>query len=248
MSAPARLSADPAAGATASPAAAHRSTGRFAGLPEPARRWLSYAIAPGQPPADRVLLAMHGTIRLGRWREFTARELISTDPAYLWSARSNIAGLPVRGYDRYSGGVGRSRWWLAGLVPVLSARGREVTLSAQGRLAAELVLLPSSLVSARWSALDADRACYHVSTGGPTHQVQLVVDACGAARRVSLPRWGNPDGTGFRQLTFTVDMAGELAHGGFRLPSSIEAAWYEHGRPVGGEPFFRATLDAVTFR
>jgi hypothetical protein len=44
-----------------------------AGLPEPARRWLTHAIAPGTPLWQTVELSMHGQIRLGAWRPFTAR-------------------------------------------------------------------------------------------------------------------------------------------------------------------------------
>ena len=36
------------------------------GLPEPARRWLSHAIAPGTPLWSSVELTMNGQIKLGR--------------------------------------------------------------------------------------------------------------------------------------------------------------------------------------
>jgi hypothetical protein len=39
-------------------------------LPEPARRWLTHAIAPGVPLARSVELSMRGEIRLGGWRSF----------------------------------------------------------------------------------------------------------------------------------------------------------------------------------
>ena len=37
-------------------------------LPEPARRWLVHAIAPGTPLWQTVELSMRGEIRLGAWR------------------------------------------------------------------------------------------------------------------------------------------------------------------------------------
>jgi len=49
-----------------------------AGLPEPARRWLSHAIAPGTPLWSRAELTMRGHIKLGRWRPFTARQVTGT--------------------------------------------------------------------------------------------------------------------------------------------------------------------------
>src|SRR5438067_4432369 len=100
------------------------------GLPEPARRWLGHAIAPGTPLCSSVELTMHGQIRLGRWRPFTARQVLAPPDGYLWAARVRLAGLPVTGYDRLGPGAGEMRWRLLGLLPVLNESGSDVTRSA----------------------------------------------------------------------------------------------------------------------
>ncbi|GAA0340997.1 hypothetical protein NE235_36185 [Actinoallomurus spadix] len=46
-------------------------------LPGPVRRWLCHAIRPGAPLFERVRLDMHGHIRIGRWRRFTAHQFDS---------------------------------------------------------------------------------------------------------------------------------------------------------------------------
>ena len=79
-------------------------------LPEPARRWLGHAIAPGTPLWSSVELTMHGQIKLGRWRPFTARQVLTPPDGYLWAARTRLAGLPVTGYDRLASGGGEMRW------------------------------------------------------------------------------------------------------------------------------------------
>jgi hypothetical protein len=76
------------------------------GPPEPARRWLSHAIAPGTPLWDRPELTMHGQIKLGRWRPFTARQVLTPPGGYVWAAKTRLAGLPVTGYDRLASGAG----------------------------------------------------------------------------------------------------------------------------------------------
>ena len=48
-----------------------------ADLPEPARRWLVHAIAPGTPLWHSVTLTMRGEIRIGAWRSFTATQVIA---------------------------------------------------------------------------------------------------------------------------------------------------------------------------
>ena len=88
------------------------------GLPEPARRWLSHAIAPGTPLWSSVELTMHGQIKLGRWRPFTARQVLTPPDGYIWAARTRLAGLPVTGYDRLGSGGGEMRWRLMRLIPV----------------------------------------------------------------------------------------------------------------------------------
>lgn len=45
----------------------------LAALPEPARRHLAQAIAPGTPLALSARLRMRGSIRVGRWLAFRAR-------------------------------------------------------------------------------------------------------------------------------------------------------------------------------
>ena len=61
------------------------------GLPEPARRWLSHAIAPGTPLWGSVELTMHGQIKLGRWRPFTARQVLTPPDGYIWAATAVVA-------------------------------------------------------------------------------------------------------------------------------------------------------------
>ena len=67
----------------------------ISGLPEPAHRWLCHAIAPGTPLWSSVELTMHGRIKLGRWRPFTARQVLSPPGGYTWAATARLAGLPV---------------------------------------------------------------------------------------------------------------------------------------------------------
>jgi hypothetical protein len=77
--------------------------------PEPARRWLTHAIAPGTPLWPTVELSMRGQIRLGAWRPFTARQVLTPPRGFIWAATACLFGVPVIGFDRLSGHtVGKS--------------------------------------------------------------------------------------------------------------------------------------------
>ncbi|MFG2090540.1 MULTISPECIES: DUF6544 family protein [unclassified Spirillospora] len=215
-------------------------------LPAPARRWLNHAIRAGTPLRGAALLEMRGRIRLGAWwPSFHATQILSPPSGFVWAATAHAAGLTVRGYDRYSGGKGEMRWRLMGAVPVMSAKGPDISLSAAGRLASEFVFVPAVALSpaVRWEPVDDQRARAHVAIAGRDHAVTLTVAPDGALRVVSLPRWGSPGNGPFREHPFSVIVEEEAAFGGYTIPSTVSAGWsWGSERQPAGE-FIRFTLD-----
>jgi hypothetical protein len=229
------------------PATARFDPATLEHLPEPAHRWLTHAIAPGTPLARTAEFGMHGQIRLGNaWRDFTALQVLVPDAGFVWAARTRVAGLPVTGYDSYLGEAGVMRWAVFG-VPVMRASGSSVSRSAADRLAAESVLLPTSLVDATWRmGHDADSAEYIRSFPGgfARAHVTIRVAADGRLLGVNLRRWGNPDGRAFREHVFDVTFDGECTYGGITVPDGIHASWLDSVGPPN--EFFRAHIEAMT--
>jgi hypothetical protein len=227
-----------AAGADESPAAF--TPAMIAELPEPARRWLTHAIEPGTPLAEAVTLTMEGEIKIGSWRRFTATQVLAPPRGFIWAARTRVAGLPVTGFDRYSDGAGEMRWRLAGLVPVQSGTGPDITRSAAGRLAAEgTVLLPTAFRHAAWAADPAsDGAIATWRIGEHTEQVRLQLGGDGRLRRLTMQRWGAPDGQPAGRHLFAVDVEAEATFAGVTIPALLRAGW-------GDAEFFRAQITAA---
>jgi hypothetical protein len=218
------------------------------GLPEPARRWLSHAIAPGTPLWSRVELTMHGQIKLGRWRPFTARQVLAPPDGYLWAARTRLVGLPVTGYDRLGSGAGEMRWRLLRVIPVLNESGSDITRSAYGRLAGEIVLIPTAYRHAAWS--QGEHANTAVATwrfDDDTEAAELRVARSGRLAEVRVNRWGNPGGAPFGRYPFGVRVEAESRFGGITIPSVLRAGWWwDTGRQHEGE-FFRAEITGAVF-
>jgi hypothetical protein len=219
-----------------------------ADLPESARRWLLHAIAPGTPLWPSVVLTMRGEIRLGAWRSFTARQVLAPPHGFVWAATARMFGLPVAGYDRYSSGSGQMDWRLGGIVPVMTATGPDVTLSAAGRLAGEMVLAPTTFRAATWTpASDPDRAVVTWHIDQHTESAELHVAPDGRLLGVLMQRWGNPGGEPFGRHPFGVSVEAEDTFAGVTIGSRLRAGWWwATDRQDEGE-FFRAHITDVQF-
>lgn len=172
---------------------------------ESARRYLQHAIKPNSPLASAVRLRLHGDIKLGRWLPFTAEQVIGQRDAMLWNATVRIGGIPVfRGFDRLLNGAGEMRWKILGIVPFIHAHGDDITRSAAGRVAAELVWLPSMLCAddVSWKAPQDFQPEATVTVNGERPTLRLAVDAYGRLKNLTMRRWGNPGGKEFRYEDF----------------------------------------------
>jgi len=217
-------------------------------LPEPARRWLAHAIAPGTPLWRSVELEMHGTIKIKGWRPFTATQVIAPPEGYIWAARASVYGLPVTGYDRLSSGSGEMRWRLLGVVPVVTASGPDLFRSAAGRLASEIALLPTAFQMAAWRLGDApDTAVATWQIGAESIDVALHVAPDGRLLDVLLQRWSDAGGA-FGYVPFGVACEQERTFDGVTIPSDIRAGWWWGTDREAEGAFFRAEITSATHR
>lgn len=216
------------------------SDAELEGLPEPVRRHLAQAIAPGTPLAVSARLRMRGSIKVGRWLPFRARQVLSPHHGFVWTARA--AGV-IAGSDRYVDGAGGMDWKLAGLVTVMHADGPDHSRSAAGRAAAEGMWVPTALLprfGVRWSAGGAGevRASYRI--GEVPVELCYRLDGDGRIASFVFDRWGDPDGSGtFGWYPFGGEVTGYRTFGGVSVPSAGRAGWFfGTDRWPGGE-FFR---------
>jgi hypothetical protein len=219
-----------------------------ADLPEAARRWLTHAIAPVTPLWPSVVLTMHGEIRLGSWRTFTATQVLAPPRGFIWAATARFFGLPVTGFDRYSSGSGQMNWRLAGLIPVMTSTGADIARSAAGRLAGEMALVPTAFRGATWTpGADNDHTVATWQIDDHQESAEFTVGADGRLLGVVMQRWGNPNGEPFGRYPFGVAVEAEKTFAGVTIGSQLCAGWWwGTDRQAEGE-FFRATITDAGF-
>jgi len=213
-----------------------------ADLPEPARRYLTHAITPGTQLAGVAELHMRGTIRTNSWLPFRAREVLAPGRGFVW--RALVLWL-LRVDDYWTGESAGTRLSLLGVLPLMHQSDEDIVRSAAGRAASEAIWVPSALLDAEWDEDDEGRAVARL--GG--HELKLRLSATGAVRELSLERWGNPDRTRWRRVTFGAIVEEERSFGGYTIPSRLRAGWFFGSDRFEREgEFFRATLVAASHR
>lgn len=144
------------------------------------------------------------------------------------------------------------RWRLLGAIPVTAADGNDVTLSAAGRHAGELLLAaPASALSPEvtWQPVAIDRVIAHIQLGQTTvHEVTLSVAPDGALTEVVFQRWGNPSNQGFGEQVFGAELHDEATFEGFTIPRTITAGWYYGTEKWDEGQFIRYTVDDARYR
>ncbi len=224
-----------------------------AGLPDPARRYLLHAIAPGTPLAHAVALEMEGRMRLkpdAPWMSMRARQILAPPRGFVWEAAVARGAMRFAGADAYADGEGATRFRLWGVLPVAQATGPDVARSARGRLAIEAVLCPAALLpqrGVRWEPIDAHTARAVLTIDGEALPVTLTVDDEGRLQAATLPRWGRRADDGrFAPIPFGVDVLEEGRFGGYTLPCRLHVGWW-----YGTEQyfdFFHAVIRKALFR
>jgi len=220
-------------------------------LPQPAKRYIEHAIAPGTQLASAVRLRMHGEIKLGKWLPFTAEQVIRQERGMIWSATVHKSGIPIRGSDRVVDREGSMQWKLFGIFPMMKASGSDITRSVIGRLQVESIWLPSMFCRPDVTWTETAESCPHAhfTVQGETAELDLSVDETGRVKTAALPRWGNPEGGAFHFVQFGGVLEEERIFDGYTIPSRIRAGWYfgTDRFSTDGE-FFRAVIDEAIFR
>lgn len=222
-----------------------------ADLPEPARRFFGFAIAPGTPLWTVAQIDMGGVFSLGTreapdTRPMRARQILAAPEGFVW--RLALPGsMPISGSDA----AGWTRFRVFGLVPVARLGGdADHARAAFGRYVAEAVFWTPAAVLPRpgvsWEGVDRDRARVTVTHGALSQAVDLTLDRDGRPLTVSFMRWSNANPQrAYRAQPFGGSLADFREVSGYRLPFRVEA-----GNQFGTSEYFvfyRAEVESILF-
>jgi len=225
-------------------------------LPEPARRFFLFTIAPGTLLRTAAEIKMVGEISLGTKKEpnymaMRARQILAPPHGLVWVLEAGRGPMRIDGSDGIDGRSSWTRFWLLKTIPAVRAGGdRDHLRAAFGRVIAEAVFwTPASLLpqhGVRWEAVSEDVARATISANGMVQTVDVTVAEDGRPTKVTIPRWSNANKEKiYREQPFGGCLSEFREFEGYRLPTRVEG-----GNFIGTEdyfPFYKAEVREIRF-
>ncbi|WP_435259231.1 DUF6544 family protein [Thioclava sp. FR2] len=219
-------------------------------FPEPAKRYLCYAISPGTLLLQTAIIEMTGQFGLGtaakpNYAPMHARQILAGTSGFVWKMASGV----ISGSDGL-GPIGSwTRFRVFGLLPVARTGFDENhKRSAFARAVAEAAFwAPASVLPGKgimWEAAGPDTARLTVSRDGMVQQVDLTLATDGRPLSMVMPRWSNanPEKV-WRIQPFGANFGAIGEFDGFRLPVEVDAGNF-YGT-ADWFPFFRAQVTSI---
>ena len=180
----------------------------------------------------------------------SAEQILAPPQGFLWKASIKKGIISFTGADYYTNNEGFTLFRLWGLIPIVNSRGTDVDKAAAGRLVAESIWIPATLLpiyGAKWQPIDDESAKVILTVNGNPFEITLSINPDGSLKNLSTPRWGNQtDDRTFAFIPFGGEFSQEQTFEGYTIPSKISVGWW-FGTDRYYE-FFRATIANAEFR
>lgn len=162
---------------------------------------------------------------------------------------ASMFGVPVQGYHRFADGVASMTVKAAGLVPVVTASGDEMTRSETVTLFNDMcVMAPATLIDDRitWTVKGPDRVGARFTHAGRSIDAALVFNEAGElVDFISDDRaQAAGDGSTMTRRRWSTPLQAYRAFAGGRLASRAEARWHDE---QGDYAYLELTIDEVRY-
>ncbi|OOY15691.1 DUF6544 family protein [Thioclava sp. DLFJ4-1] len=228
------------------------SADMVADLPEPARRFFTFAIAEGTPLYTVARLEMQGQFGMGDksapgYMPMRATQVLAAPQGFVWAMSGGTGGMRLSGSDSAKW----TRFWIAGLAPVARFGGSaDHKRSAFGRYVAEAVFWTPAAVlpgpNVTWEPISTNIARMTMRHNGLEQAVDLTVAEDGRPEQVRFLRWSNANPQKRHRLQPFGGYLSEFREvEGFRLPTHVEAG--NNFETEAYFPFYIADVTEIRF-
>jgi hypothetical protein len=226
----------------------------LAGLPQPVRKYLQYALGGRNEPVRAVRIKQSGSFRLSEkdsWTPVTANQLLTLGkPAFVWHARLQPHPYVwTESRDILHEGIGKTEHRLYSAFPFPLKRfiGKAADVSALVRYLTEAPWLPAALLPSdhlSWKAIDDRTARATLIYNGYRVSADFTFNSESEITQVTTrDRTWNRSGAS-EAHPWTARYQRYERHGGIKVPMEMETEWSINGKSF---PYARLQVDTIAF-
>lgn len=224
----------------------------IAGLPEPVQKYLRYVGAIGKPKVWNFRASFTGRMKPDPqkdWMNVSGEQYnFFSSPRRMFWIKGKMFGVPFYGLHAYKEEKGTMRIKVAGIIPVVNAKGPEMNTSDTTTLFNDMcIFAPATLIDKRisWETVDKLSAKATFTNGANKITAVLYFNEQGQLINfVSDDRYMTASGNTYRKLKWSTPVTDYRNFNGFRLASRGEAVW---NMPEGDYKYMEITVNTVDY-
>ncbi len=190
-------------------------------LPEPAQKYLKYAILKSRRYVSQAYLTHHGEFKPSKkWMPIKGEEYFTIQPpGFIWFGKVRFTSAT----DTYQKGFGRMQVKLLSTFKLVDAKGEEFNQGELMRWLSETPWFPTALVPSdniRWEAIDANSAKIYLTDHGLREEGVFFFNEEGQISKFKAKRYGNG-----KLDDWICQYYDYREVDGFHVPFYVEASW-----------------------
>ncbi|MBA2868820.1 DUF6544 family protein [Methanococcus maripaludis] len=214
-----------------------------------AKKFINNSIKNGTKIPKTAILDIEGKMRTkidetAPWNDISSKEILSKD-GFVWKAEIKSGPLILKGADYYFENNSEINFALYGLIPVVKESNKDITKSASGRLAMELIVWNpwTVFMNKNTEFKDVDSETFSVSfeIDGEPVTVYLKIDDEGNLKEVYMNRWNKLENDSYEYIPFGGTISDQLEQNGLKIAKTLNVGWNYGSREYVQTFYFNVT-------
>jgi len=202
-------------------------------IPPLAKKFLKSSIKNGTKIPKTAILDIEGKMKTkmdetAPWNDISSKEILS-DRGFVWKTELKSGPLVLKGADYYFENNSEINFAVYGLIPVVKESNKDITKSAIGRLAIELIVWnPWNVMldkNTKFEEIDSETFSVSFEIDGEPVTVYLKIDETGSLKEVYMNRWNRLENGDYEYVPFGGTISEHLGQNGLKIAKTLNVGW-----------------------
>uniref|UniRef100_A9A722 Uncharacterized protein n=1 Tax=Methanococcus maripaludis (strain C6 / ATCC BAA-1332) TaxID=444158 RepID=A9A722_METM6 len=215
-----------------------------------AKKFITHSIENGTKIPKTAILDIEGKMKTkidenSPWNDIYSKEIRSKE-GFVWKTKLKSGPVSLKGADYYFKNNSEINFALYGLIPAVKESNNDITKSAIGRLAIELIVWNPWAVftdkNTEFKEVDSETFSVTFEIDSETVTVYLKIDENGDLKEVYMNRWNKLENGSYGYIPFGGTILDHLGKNGLKIAKTLNVGW-NYGNKDYVQTFYLGVTD-----